>query len=93
MSNQEIICIQTTAFYSLLDEVVTHIDEKFKLSKSRQWIDSNDAMKLLNITSRTTLQKLRDEGKLRFSQPTKKGIMYDSYSITAYLEGAAQNTF
>ncbi|MEP7218857.1 MAG: helix-turn-helix domain-containing protein [Bacteroidota bacterium] len=50
-------------------------------------------MRLLNIKSRTTLQKLRDEGKIRFSQPQKKIILYDRDSIEAYLQKHAHNTF
>jgi hypothetical protein len=37
--------------------------------------------------------KVRDEGKIRFSQPEKKIILYDSESIHAYLEQNARDTF
>ena len=50
-------------------------------------------MQLLNIKSKTTLQKLRDEGKIRFSQPQKKIILYDRDSIDTYLQQHARNTF
>ena len=50
-------------------------------------------MKRLNITSKTTLQKFRDEGKIRFSQPEKKIILYDTDSINDYLDKHAKNTF
>jgi len=50
-------------------------------------------MQLLRITSRTTLQKLRDEGSIRFSQPTRKLILYDRDSILQYLENHAKDTF
>ncbi|MEM6767521.1 MAG: helix-turn-helix domain-containing protein [Bacteroidota bacterium] len=50
-------------------------------------------MEILTITSKTTLQKLRDEGKIRFSQPMKKLILYDRESILTYLEENAQETF
>jgi len=42
---------------------------------------------------KTTLQKLRDEGKIRFSQPEKKIILYDSLSIDSYLEKHVRETF
>lgn len=42
-----------------------------------KWISREEAMQKLRITSKTTLQKLRDEGKIRFSQPEKKIILYD----------------
>ena len=65
----------------------THGEEKEK------WISDEQAMQLLNIKSKTTLQKLRDEGKIRFSQPQKKIILYDRDSIDTYLQQHARNTF
>ena len=50
-------------------------------------------MKLLGIKSKTTLQKLRDNGDIRFSQPIKKIIRYDRLSIEDYLDKHAQNPF
>ena len=50
-------------------------------------------MQKLRIASKTTLQKLRDEGKIRFSQPEKKLILYNIESIYGYLEKNARETF
>ena len=88
-----IICLRSDAFYTLLDEAVNHIDSKFNLSKESPWLDSNEAMKVLNISSRTTLQKFRDEGKIRFSQTSKKVILYERKSLLDFLESHAQSTF
>lgn len=88
----EIICLEEAAFYKLVEQVV----ERLKTShgeKRDKWISDEEAMELLNIKSKTTLQKLRDEGKIRFSQPQKKIILYDSDSIEEYLEKNARNTF
>ncbi len=88
----EIICLEEAAFYKLVEQVV----ERLKLTqgdKREKWISDVEAMELLNIKSKTTLQKLRDEGKIRFSQPEKKIILYDRDSIDAYLEKNAHNTF
>lgn len=41
-------------------------------------------MRRLNISSKTTLQKFRDEGKIRFSLPEKKIIPYDADSINEH---------
>jgi len=43
-------------------------------------------MKLLNIKSKSTLQQLRNNGRIRFSQPQKKIILYYTDSIHEYLE-------
>lgn len=88
----EIICLQDTAFYTLIEEVVARIKEKHNITKDK-WISSEEAMAKLRITSKTTLQKMRDEGKIRFSQPERKLILYDLDSILTYIEKHAKNTF
>jgi hypothetical protein len=88
----QVICLQDEAFYALIEEVVARMKEK-GVSEPDKWVSGEQAMQLLNITSKTTLQKLRDSGKIRFSQPQKKIILYDRGSINAYLEQNAQNTF
>lgn len=86
-----IICLEDKAFYALIEAVVNRIENK--LQHHEKWISDAQAMHLLNIKSKTTLQKLRDEGKIRFSQPQKKIILYDYHSINAYLEQNAYETF
>jgi hypothetical protein len=88
----EVICLQDEAFYALIEQVVARLKEKTGQEKDK-WISDEQAMHLLNIKSKTTLQKLRDEGKIRFSQPQKKIILYDRNSIDTYLEQNAKNTF
>lgn len=88
----EVICLEDEAFYALVDQVVQRIKEKEGI-KEDKWISPENAMKMLNITSKTTLQKFRDEGKIRFSQPEKKIILYDKDSINDYLEKHAKETF
>jgi predicted site-specific integrase-resolvase len=72
--------------------VVDRLKGKFSVQKDK-WISDEEAMEFLNIKSKTTLQKFRDEGKIRFSQPEKKIILYDRDSINAYLEKNAKETF
>ena len=50
-------------------------------------------MKLLHVSSKTTLQKYRDEGYIRFSQPSKKLILYDRESIMEFINSNAKDTF
>jgi len=88
----EVVCLQEEAFYALFDKVVEHVESKRKDAPAK-WIDAEEAMTLLNIKSTTTLQKLRDEGKIRFSQPQKKIILYDRNSIMEYIEQHARETF
>ena len=88
----EIICLEDKAFFALIEQVVARLEERNSQLKDK-WISDEDAMQILNVKSKTTLQKLRDEGKIRFSQPQKKIILYDRDSINAYLEQNANNTF
>lgn len=88
----EVICIEDTAFYKLIEVVVEKLTTQHGQPKEK-WIPPHEAMQLLNIKSKTSLQALRDNGKIRFSQPQKKVILYDRESILTYLEENAQNTF
>jgi hypothetical protein len=72
----EVICLEETAFYLLVEEVVLRLKEKHGI-KEDKWISVPEAMEKLRIRSKTTLQRLRDEGKIKFSQPDKKIILYD----------------
>lgn len=88
----EVICLEDRAFFELINEVVERIKENHNV-KSDRWISSDEAMQKLRITSKTTLQKWRDEGKIRFSQPEKKVILYDVESIEDFLNKNAKDTF
>jgi hypothetical protein len=88
----EVICLEDEAFYALVDQVFQRIKDKQSI-KEDKWISGEEAMNKLRITSKTTLQKLRDEGKIRFSQPEKKHIVYDLSSIYEYLEKHAKETY
>lgn len=88
----QVVCLQEEAFYALFDKVVEHLDKK-RENKPDKWIDAEEAMYHLKIKSTTTLQKLRDEGKIRFSQPQKKIILYDRDSIDEYIEKHVRETF
>lgn len=88
----EVICLENEAFYALIEEVVQRLKEKNKVSEDK-WISGEEAMQKMRIKSKTTLQRLRDEGRIRFTQPDKKNILYDIDSINEYLEKHAKETF
>ena len=87
----EVICIESEAFYKLLEEVFQRLI-KIK-AKEDKWIPASEAMRMLGIKSKTTLQRWRDEGRIRFTQPEKKVILYDRDSIAQFLEKHAKETF
>ena len=88
-----VITLEEEAFYQLYAKLTADIKQQLGAKQRDKWIDGEEAMRLLRISSKTTLQKLRDEGKIRYSQPEKKIILYDSDSIDAWLEKHAKNTF
>lgn len=87
-----VICLEEEAFYILIDRVIERVNAG-KTKVPDKWISGDEAMQMLRISSKTTLQKLRDEGKIRFSHPEKKHILYDRDSINEYLEKHAKETF
>jgi len=89
----EVICLEDKAFHHLIDEVIERIKEQNPTVRLDKWISATEAMQMLRITSKTTLSVLRNNGKIRYSQPQKKIILYDRESIELYLENHAKDTF
>ena len=89
----EVICLETKAFYDLVDKVVKRMKGIESNEKQDKWVSEQEAMRLLRVTSKTTISKLRNNGDIRFSQPRKKIILYNTESINEYLEKHAKDTF
>ena len=92
MEKLEIVCLESEAFYRLLELVIDRFKPPDKPEGDR-WISGPEAMRILRIKSKATLQKMRDEGKIRFSQPEKKIILYDAESIRDYLDDFVYEPF
>ena len=88
----KLICIKDELFYQMIDTIVQRLSQHTN-TPAKKWVNQAEAMTLLNIKSRTTLQKYRDEGRIRFSQPHKTIILYDRDSINEYLEDNAIDTY
>lgn len=88
----EVICLEDEAFFVLLNKTVERLKETFNV-KQDKWLSTEQAMEKLHIKSKTTLQKLRDEGSIRFSHPEKKWILYDGDSIDEFLNKHSKDTF
>ena len=78
----DVICLAESAFYALIPEYV----KTKETVNNYKWVDAVEAMKRLNIKSKTTLQELRDQGKIRFGQHHRKNISYDMDSVSKYLK-------
>ena len=86
------ISMDSEAFYALIEEIVERMREKQGHTLDK-WIDEKEAMRMLRITSKTTIAKLRNNGDIRYSQPRRKIILYDRDSINSYLDRHAKDTF
>ncbi|MDW3191255.1 MAG: helix-turn-helix domain-containing protein [Cytophagales bacterium] len=88
----KVILIEEEAFYELIERVVSRIEDKHK-KQSQKWLTPKQAMQALGVKSTTTLQRYRDEGKIRYTQPSKKVILYDPKSIEEFLVSNVKNTY
>lgn len=71
--------------------IMTETISEYK--KDKVWITAKETMALLAIKSATTLQMLRNTGKIEFSQPMKKLILYKKVSVLDYLEKHSRKTW
>ena len=88
----EVICSQDEAFYQLVEDVVDRLKEKKNITQDK-CISPELAMEILNIKNKTTLQKLLDAGRITFTQPQKKIILYDYDSIIKCLNNHSKKSF
>jgi hypothetical protein len=87
----QVITLGEESFFALIDRVTAHLNEKSE--QNWKWINEAEAMRLLDIKSKTTLQNLRDLDLIRYTQPSKKVILYDRDSINTYFEIHANKKF
>src|ERR1019366_5297727 len=81
----DIIRIDSDAFEKLLDAVIEYAMDKYNAEKNI-WINEQQVLDLIGITSKTTLMKLRQEGKIKYTQPYARKIMYSKQSVLDFLE-------
>lgn len=92
-TSAEVISIEKYAFIELLEQTVQYVKTSLGHAQANKWIPPEEAKRMLGISSSTSLQKLRDEGKIRYSQPMHKVILYDRDSINDFLSLHAKDTF
>jgi hypothetical protein len=74
-------------------ELLKMMEEMMQKPAPKIWVSTEEAMNILHLKSKTSMQKLRDSGALIFSQPMKKVILYKYESILEYLENHSHKTF
>lgn len=61
-----VIVLDGEALDDFVEKIVIQIKNQLNAKPRDKWIDGEEAMTFLRIKSKTTLQKLRDEGKFGF---------------------------
>lgn len=84
MNQDNFIILKEDNYQRVLDKTLEYLEEKISPSHPR-WVTPDQAMKMLNIGV-STLQKLRNEGKVVYSKISNKNIMYEYQSILDFLE-------
>jgi len=84
--NASFIVLESDAYRKLIDDVMEIALEVSKNLKSNDWINEDAAKELLGVSSKSTLQRFRDEDRIKFSMVTPKNIQYSRKSILNYLE-------
>jgi hypothetical protein len=74
-------------------ELLKLLEEINKKPVQKIWLSTEEAMELLHLKSKTSMQKLRDSEAIIFSQPMKKVILYNYESILQYLQENSINKF
>lgn len=85
----QVICLEEEAFYTLLEKSIEHLENK-RQGAPLKWIGEEDAVAMLAGVSKSTLQRLRNNGDIGYTQPSRKIILYDRFSIETYLETHAK---
>ena len=88
----QVLTFEEQSFYFLIDEIIDKIEAKQGKTEPL-WIGEEEAMSMLNIKSKTTLSKLRNNDEITFSQPRKKLILYHRGSLISYLEKHSNHHF
>lgn len=87
--NASFIVLESEAYKRLINDFMEIALEVGKNLNSNDWINEEEAKQLLGISSKSTLQRFRDEDKVKFSMVTPKNIQYSKKSILDYIESKA----
>lgn len=87
----DVICLEDRALKELFEMMYQRLMADHGV-KEDKWLSPEEAMRRLNV-GKTTLQKYRDENKLRFSELSARKFVYDAESVAALLDAKAQKKY
>ena len=77
-----LICVDSEMLKSIVKQLAADIN----VDPADDWINEKEAMGILDIASKTTFQKYREEGGIIYSVLTGKKYLYKKSSIIAFIE-------
>ncbi|MCF0061318.1 helix-turn-helix domain-containing protein [Dyadobacter chenwenxiniae] len=87
-----VITIEESALYELIERVLERLQSPEHAVKPK-WISDVEAMQILGIKSKSTLQQFRDRGQITFSKVRHKLILYDRESIELFISRHERKAF
>jgi len=88
--NIEMVFISRKDLQIMLEEIIGGI---IPTATEKEWVIESEAMEMLGIKSKSHLWSLRTQGKIEYSQPSKKKILYNVLSIKNHIESHTHKTF
>ena len=91
--------MQESDLYSLLENVINYVIDyvqKQALEHNKYnvtWISQQSAMKLLQISSLSTLLKIRSKSNIRYTKLSNKIVLYDKSSILDFLNDCSNQPY
>ena len=88
---KKLIIIQDEDY--LIDKIVKRLLEELHLPTKKEWVTENVAMAILGVKSKSYMWSLRTKGKLTYSKPSRKILLYSVKSINELIESNIKKIF
>jgi hypothetical protein len=88
--NNEMVFISRKDLQIMLEEIIGGV---VPTAAEKEWVIESEAMEMLGIKSKSYLWTLRSQGKIEYSHPSRKIILYNVQSIRGYIESFSHKTF
>jgi hypothetical protein len=89
-NNNEMVFVSRKDLQIMLEEIIGAMVPPVA---EKEWVIESEAMEMLGIKSKSYLWSMRTHGKIEFSHPSRKIILYNVQSIRNYIESHSHKTF
>ncbi|QSE99186.1 helix-turn-helix domain-containing protein [Fulvivirga lutea] len=87
------ICLEKDFVIRAVTNIIDQTCPSYKDKPKSPWVSAKEAKELLQISSDTTLQNFRNQGKLTYAKVTPKTIIYSLESINQYIKSKTHDRF